>query len=136
MSSDTSGRPLCPSAQAAPGAALIGVVGEDARVIHLAMPLTIDAKFIATAEQAGPLGLRFRFSSPCQEARCRHWVENECGLIGRLHERAVEGGHLDAEAPLPACPIRGDCRWWAQRGREACRVCSLVLTGPHQPPAA
>jgi hypothetical protein len=135
MSSERAGPPLCPSAPAAPGASLIALVGADARVVHLVTPLTIDADFIASAEQAGSLGKRFRFSSPCQEARCGHWAGHECGLIGRLHQAATETGHADEAAPLPPCTIRGQCRWWAQRGRQACSVCTVVVTDPGLPPA-
>jgi len=33
-----------------------------------------------------------------------------------------------ADRPLPVCGIRADCRWFAQAGAAACRVCPIVRT--------
>jgi hypothetical protein len=32
-----------------------------------------------------------------------------------------------SSAELPRCAIRSSCRWFAQRGAEACAVCPLVV---------
>jgi len=29
---------------------------------------------------------------------------------------------------LPRCVIRGTCRWYSQRGTDACRACVYVVT--------
>jgi hypothetical protein len=115
----------CPSAPATDGALLIGVVTADGRVTNLGTPLPIDAAFIETANAHGAPEQRFRFSSPCQQQRCVHWNNRECGLIG---ETASEAGENLSIAALPRCAIRADCRWWRQRGRDACAVCPLVVT--------
>ncbi|OUM00327.1 hypothetical protein [Variovorax sp. JS1663] len=128
---DVSGEALCPSAPAAPGAALIGVVGADARVVRLITPLTIDASFVAAAHRDGAAPeRRFRFASPCQEGRCAHWAGEQCGLIGQLQHAAAGMVEQEEEGTgsLPPCPIRARCRWWQQRGRDACAVCALVVT--------
>lgn len=134
MSAAAAGAALCPSAPGAPGASLIGVVGSDGRVANLLTPLRIDAHFLETAAGTGGLlGKRFRFASPCQQAHCGHWADHECGLIGRLRHAAVDAGHVAGDAPLPPCAIRAQCRWWQQRGRDACGVCSLVVTDQRAP---
>jgi hypothetical protein len=119
---------LCPSAPATPGAMLIGVVTSSGCVANLAMPLTIDATFIRTAEAYGALEERFRFSSPCAQGGCSNWTGSECGLIGQLYDAASTAGEELTGRPLPRCGIRAKCRWWAQRGRNACAVCPLVVT--------
>jgi hypothetical protein len=119
---------LCPSAPATPEAMLIGLVVESGRVANLATPLTIDSAFIDAAQSQGPPEQRFRFASPCQERRCGHWTGHECGLIGQLYNFAIEEGEELADGALPRCGIRAQCRWWHQRGRDACAVCPLVVT--------
>jgi len=123
------GPTLCPSAPAEPGAALIGIVEADGRVANVTTPLVIDAAFIAAARASGgPPEERFRFSSPCQQERCGHWTGRECGLIGHLHRAVAEAGKAESGQPLPRCSIRASCRWWLQRGREACAICPLIVT--------
>ena len=129
MTDKVVGPTLCPSAPAAPGAALIGVVDANGRVANVTTPLVVDAAFIEAARaNGGPPEERFRFSSPCQQGRCGHWTGQECGLIGRLHRAVAEAGSVESDQPLPRCSIRAACRWWLQRGREACAICPLIVT--------
>ena len=122
---------LCPSSPATPGARLTGVIEPGGRVANLPTPLPIDANFIDQARAGGPLEKRFRFSSPCVEGRCGYWTGHECGLIGKLHEAIVA---QVSEPSLPACAIRAECRWWRQRGRDACAICAFVVTGSEGAP--
>ncbi|MBR0681233.1 hypothetical protein GXW74_12125 [Roseomonas eburnea] len=117
---------LCPSAPAEPGALVIGVVGPDGRVAHLATPLRADEAFVARLrrEDASP-ETRFRFSGTCLEGRCAQWTGTGCGIIERVLARIDAA---EAAAPLPRCGIRRDCRWHAQRGAAACHACPLVVT--------
>ncbi len=133
MSRDAAGSALCPSAPAAAGASLIGVVDAKGRVVHLITPLVVDENFVEVARRNGTPERRFRFSAPCQEGRCSHWAGQQCGLIGKLHGAAAEIGLSNDEAPLPPCTIRSQCRWWQQRGRQACGVCSVVVTDQRLP---
>jgi hypothetical protein len=126
--SDDGDSTRCPSAPAADGALLIGVVTADGRVANLGTPLPIDAAFLEIANAVGAPEQRFRFSSPCQKQRCIHWKDRECGLIGELYTTASEAGENLEAAALPRCAIRAECRWWRQRGRDACAVCPLVVT--------
>ncbi len=136
MNGKAAGPVLCPSAPAAPGAALVGVVEAGGRVVNLITPLRVEAGFVESAVAAGlPLERRFRFAAPCQQGRCGHWAGHECGLIGPLRQAASDLGQGAAQA-LPPCAIRAQCRWWQQSGRDACAVCSLVVTDQRSPAMA
>lgn len=135
MSPEAAGDPLCPSAPAEPGASLFGVVDAKGRVVHLITPLAVDDNFVEAARRTGAPERRFRFSSPCQEGRCGHWAGHQCGLIGQLHSAATDMGLATDEERLPPCAIRAQCRWWLQRGRQACGVCSVVVTDQRMPTA-
>jgi hypothetical protein len=123
-----SGETLCPSAPAQEGALLIGVVAPDGRVARLGMPLTVDQAFLEKARARGSPEQQFRFSAPCQERGCMNWTGEACGLIGALHRAASTAGVLEQAGALPRCAIRGSCRWWRQRGPDACAVCPMVIT--------
>ena len=119
---------LCPSAPAAEGASLIGIVAADGRVVNMGTPLPVDRAFLEAARAHGPPESRFRFSSPCQKERCGHWTGSQCKLIGELYDTAVQAEVNLTDENLPRCSIRAQCRWWHQRGRAACAVCPLVVT--------
>ncbi len=127
--------PLCPSAPAGDGTALIGIVQADGHIANLPTALRVDSAFIERARPHGPLEQRFRFAAPCQKGACGHWKDQACALIGSLRES------LDAHTPPhtrpPPCAIRAVCRWWEQEGPAACAVCTLVITdtpAPCSPP--
>ena len=114
----------CPSARCELGASLLGIVGPDGRVIHLAEPLSIDANFVAVAEQGRAPERRFRFVAECVEGRCRQWTGSSCGVI----DAVVADAPIQPVTMLPRCAMRRDCRWFSQHGGAACRVCDLVVT--------
>lgn len=114
---------LCPSARCEPGAVLLGIVGKDGRVGYLSTQMVVDEDFVETASRGRAPEARFRFAQPCVEGACGYWRGDRCGV--------VEGAVAQAtplDAPLPRCSIRSDCRWFAQRGPEACGVCPVVVT--------
>src|SRR4051812_6355918 len=78
----------------------------------------------AMESQLGGLhpGEVFRLTSPCVEARCHHYSGHHC----RLGERVAKAQNGTA-ASLAACPIRGQCRWFAEQGGAACDPCSRVI---------
>lgn len=121
-------RHRCPSVPARVGVELIGVAQPDGRVGFLETPMRVDREFLDVAESYGPTGNRFRFSAGCEQNRCVHWTGTECGLINRLRQRVNEAASVPDVKRLPSCGIRCDCRWWAQHGAEACKVCVLVAT--------
>ena len=134
MSQEPSEGLLCPSGRCAVGSKLIGIVGPDGRLGYVTPPLDVDANFIKVSKQGRAPESRFRFSEPCLGQNCEHWADNECGLIGRIRARADnQPGLISDDAELPTCAIRSECRWFSQRGREACAVCPLVTRIPRSP---
>lgn len=117
----------CPSAPAAPGARLLGLLGPDGRVHNLKSVVTVDDGFLQAAAEAGPVEARMRFASRCQTSGCAQWTGSRCGVI----DKAL--AHIEAALPveeraLPPCTIRSDCRWYAQTGARACGACSYIVT--------
>lgn len=74
---------------------------------------------------------RLRFAQPCIQEQCAHWHDSRCDVA----DAAVAQVPSAAES-LPRCSIRAECRWFAQRGREACRVCPFVVTDVVATPGA
>jgi hypothetical protein len=116
---------LCPSARCEDGAILLGIVAGDGRVAYLTPEVRIDQDFVERARQGRSPEKRFRFAQPCAEGACGHWTGSRCGLV----ENVVAEQPAAAEPTLPRCSIRRKCRWFAQRGREACSACPLVIQG-------
>lgn len=119
----------CPSARAAPGATLLGVLGRDGRMVPLRTAMTVDQDFVAAT---GPRPeARMRFAHACVKGHCAQWTGHRCGVIEKVL------GHLGVPepAPLPPCLIRATCRWFAEQGAAACGVCDLVVTDTAAPAA-
>src|SRR5215469_9093503 len=66
----------------------------------------------------GPInpGELFRTAGRCKKCT-RHWNGSSCNLIARWVDA------LPADPKLPACPIRRQCRGWAEQEAAACRRC-------------
>ena len=118
---------LCPSARCAPGATLLGIVGNGGVVGYVRPQIEIDEAFVEIAEQGRTPEKRFRFASSCVEGDCVQWTGSRCGVIDEVLELQADG-RLPVAEELPACTIRRDCRWYAQSGRRACFVCPFVVT--------
>lgn len=130
---DAEGELLCPSAEyndAAMAGTLVAfgnVTGTpEAPTVEYystAIPITSE---VGRHWQSGPIdpGEIIRVAGKCKKALCRHWEEKagECSLIGRWVEALGVSG--EKQKGLPHCPIRRQCRGWAQSGAEACRQCS------------
>ncbi|CAN7448072.1 hypothetical protein [Mesorhizobium sp. LjNodule214] len=121
------GEKSCPSARAEPGALLIGVVGADGIVQPIPTRLEIDADFVEQASKSGVPEARFRFGGRCVEGKCKQWTGNSCGVIEKVLTGMTDQNIQPAEN-LPRCVIRGTCRWYSQRGADACRACVYVVT--------
>jgi hypothetical protein len=118
----------CPSAPGQPGAVLLGIISPDGRVGYLTPSIKIDGEFIETAQRRGQPEKQFRFASPCVEGGCQQWTGARCGVIDSV--LAVEDQLEGQLSSPPRCAIRTSCRWFAQSGTAACRVCPLVVTEP------
>jgi hypothetical protein len=115
---------LCPSAPADVKAILLGVVQSDGSVAFIKDRIEVTPEFLDIAAKGRTPETRFRFSSACMGSACRQWANGECSLPERLASMIP----APADAPLPDCSIRDQCRWFQQRGADACRICPLVVT--------
>ncbi|WP_431270031.1 hypothetical protein [Dankookia sp. P2] len=122
---------LCPSVSGDPRNApmVIGVIGEGGVVANLPTPIPLTPGMRAQIGEKPET--RFRLAGPCVERHCAHWKDASCSLIGRMQEAVA--GYVEARepgAPVPRCGIRASCRWWVQRGPEACHTCPHVHYKP------
>ncbi|WP_369780695.1 hypothetical protein [Streptomyces sp. R33] len=108
---------------------VIATLGKDGRLGYVRPALPVDEQFNRTAREHGDPESRFRFADTCAQDACEHWSGRQCGLVGRLIDspRAQE---LSSADDVPRCAIRSHCRWFAQSGKEACRVCPVVVYRP------
>lgn len=127
---DSGVRPLCPSAQAKPGALLLGRVKKDNSVAFLKEPVKVGQEFMDTVKDAVPEApeYAFRFASPCLEKGCSQWKSGNCGVSGFVKE-ALPDHTADS---LPKCAIRENCRWFLQDGASICYKCIFVTTRRHE----
>jgi hypothetical protein len=124
--------PLCPSAQPdMEGAVVFGVVGgsgAEPRVGYVTERLPVTPELLALTGAVRPAEV-FRFGAPCAGGGCRHFDGADCRLAAKL----VQLAPAKADASLPACVLRPDCRWWRQEGKAACMRCPQVVTVNHLP---
>ena len=115
----------CPSAQTrAKGSRIYGVMtgpSNDRRVGYLTETLEPTPELLALAGEAKPTEL-FRIAAPCANGGCRHF-NGGCTLVQRI----VAALPIVVSA-LPACQIRGTCRWYLQEGDAACLRCPQIMT--------
>lgn len=124
----------CPSGRCRPGAVLVGIVGPDGRVGYVTPGLPIDDEFVARAWAGRTPESRFRFAESCVESRCAQWAGDHCGLIHEfLASPRGEAATSGSRTPLPRCGIRASCRWFRERGPDACAICPLVVRSPREP---
>lgn len=115
---------LCPSSPLHEGAILVGIRMPDGRVAFASDRMVVDAEFVQIARRGRSPESRFRFGSACAKTGCAQWSGGRCSVIDRLMEAAPR----ETSAELPACSLRSQCRWFYQRGADACAVCPEVLT--------
>ncbi|MDG6106447.1 hypothetical protein Daura_27190 [Dactylosporangium aurantiacum] len=117
----------CPSSSCTPGNLLLGIVRPDGTMAQLRPPLEVDETFVRRAQAGDRVPeARMRFAGPCVTSRCRQWTGERCGVADLIADRAAALPDPDA-AGLAPCAIRATCRWWAQRGADACRICPAVV---------
>jgi hypothetical protein len=123
--STKSSKPLmCPSAEPAmEGSVIFGIVTgtpEQPQLVHLKETKQIPSELLALESPVKPTEI-FRIAATC-DSKCLHFDGNNC----RLSQRIVEGLPQVSES-LPPCPIRSNCRWWSQEGKEACLRCLQIV---------
>ena len=117
---------MCPSHRCKPGSQLLAVRQEDGTVALLPQPLPVDEDFVAKTKQHEiPAEQRFRFTNKCIEGGCQQWNGKGCGVVERMVQYLDQVPVSDV---LPACSIRPRCRWFSQKGADACKICPYVLT--------
>jgi hypothetical protein len=120
-----SSKPLmCPSAKPEmDGSVIFGIVAgtpEQPQLHHLRETKQIPSELLALESPVKPTEI-FRIAATCSE-KCLHFDGANC----RLSQRIVEGLPQVSES-IPPCPIRADCRWWNQDGKEACLRCTQIV---------
>jgi hypothetical protein len=115
----------CPSAPCQEGAVLLGIMTTSGTLAYVQPPTRVDADFVARAKAMGRPEARFRFSTPCIQSGCPQWTGEGCAVVDKVLEE--EQPVATSEDRLPRCSIRRTCRWYSQRGADACAVCPLVV---------
>lgn len=124
----TSKELLCPSVKCTIGAFLLGTIGADGRVGYINPAPRVDEEFVELSRQGRTPEHRFRFAAACAQAACDHWTHAKCGVVDHAISAAKTLEHdATSQDTLPRCAIRAECRWFAQRKRDACFVCPLVF---------
>ena len=116
---------LCPSYKCKDGSILLGVVMRDGRVAFSADRIIVNKEFVDIAREGRSPEKRFRFGGQCVQSGCKQWTGNRCGVIDSVIEEEKE---RLVYSNLPECSIRPECRWFDQRGAEACAICPEVIT--------
>jgi hypothetical protein len=117
---------LCPSARCKDGAIVLGIILPDQTVAYADRRYQIDSHEADEMRRATiSAEKQFRFAGPCAQCGCVQWNHGKCGVI----EEAIDTpGPRPIPSALPECSIRPQCRWFLQRGEEACLICPLVVT--------
>lgn len=116
----------CPSTSCTEGNLLIGIIRPDGTVAPVRPPLKLDPSFVRRAENGDRAPeSRLRFAGPCITTQCHHWQDQRCGVADLVADSAE--ARVSTAGPLPPCAIRPTCRWWAQRGMSACRICPEIV---------
>jgi hypothetical protein len=113
----------CPSRACEPGVRLLGVMRPSGHLAYLQTAVLVDEAFVARARAEGSPERRFRFTGRCLEDACPQWTGDRCAVA----DEVVSSIPVAGPSRLPACPIRRTCRWFAQSGAAACRVCDQVV---------
>lgn len=115
---------MCPSADPTmEDPVIFGIVAgtpEQPQLHHLRETKQIPPELLALESPVKPTEI-FRIAANC-DSGCQHFDGNNC----RLSQRIVAGLPQVSET-LPPCPIRANCRWWNQDGKEACLRCLQIV---------
>lgn len=117
---------MCPSHRCKLGSSLLGIRQGNGTIAILPQALSIDEDFIDKVKQHPiPPEQRFRFTNKCIDKGCRQWNGKGCDVV----ERVVSFLNIIPQnKELPKCSIRNKCRWFVQKGLDACKICPYVLT--------
>jgi len=120
---------LCPSSLCKEGAGILGVVKEDNHIAFLKKKFSVNEEFIQIAKLGRSPEKRFRFFDKCVKGGCKQWKENRCSLIDNIISNCnVKLLEIKQDENFKDCIIRENCRWFNQKGYEACKICPEVIT--------
>jgi hypothetical protein len=126
----TESKILCPSSTCKEGAILLGIVLPNGKVAVSSTEYIVDAEFVEEAKSGRLPEERFRFAGKCASSGCGNWKEHKCSVIELVKDDIDQTvGKSPGASPLPDCAIRTSCRWYSQRGPEACYYCEFVVRG-------
>ncbi len=122
----------CPSAPPEPGSVLLGVVTGPGAVAYLNPHVRVDEALLDGIRRRGVApDNRLRFACACAEHRCVQWKgDSGAGRCGLVEEAVDTIAAPTGPLRLPRCGIRATCRWFAQRGRDACAICPTIIRRP------
>lgn len=117
---------LCPAHRCKPGSLLLGVKQDNGTIAILPEALPIDDVFIEKTK-ANPVSAerRFRFTNKCIEGGCMQWNGTGCNIADNVVGYLAK---LNMGETIPVCSIRKNCRWYLQKGVDACKTCSFIPT--------
>lgn len=75
----------------------------------------------------------YRATMPCVTKGCGNWDGQKCTVPDQM--RYYLSPLTDIE-DFRNCPIQKGCRWFAQEGESACRICPLIKTRVFEPEAS
>ena len=107
------------------GARIFGVISGTAaepRVAYLKESAVVEPSALERVGSVDPTRV-FRFAATCEESQCVHFNGSRCTLAERIVAKLAP-----VVDTLPPCLIRPTCRWYAERGAEACLRCPQVVT--------
>lgn len=117
---------LCPSYRCKPGSHLLGIRKPDGTTAIFPVPLQLGEEFFEQARLLErPAEQYFRFTNKCIEKGCAQWNGTGCDVANNVLQFLDT---IPATAGLPQCAIRKQCRWYFQKGEDACKICPYVLT--------
>lgn len=117
----------CPSSRPEiPGAEVFAVVSgtvKEPQVHYVDNPIPVNDSLQQTNL---PVSLTevLRISAPCMENRCQYFDGAKCRLAKVISEEGISRKKLS----VPFCAIRDTCRWYTERGHDACRMCRYIVT--------
>lgn len=116
----------CPSSSpAAEDAKVFAVMAgsvEAPRASYLAKGVTLAKDDVQLPEGVEATRV-FRFAGSCASKGCGQFADGACQL-GKTVAKLLD----DVADAMPACSIRGECRWFAENGPSICRKCPQVVT--------
>ena len=123
MKAEQDARSLCPSASPEMGeASAFAILTEGSRVRVGYLRERIDAASLALPANV-EIAAVFRLSAKCMGGRCANFESDHCALAARIVE------HLEPVVTrIPPCAIRSECRWWREKGSDACIRCPQIIT--------